>query len=194
LIIFLADHGRYVGAHGFEAHNFGAFEEIYRIPLIMAGPGIPAGATCHALVSIADLCPTLCDLADADRIVVPDSRSMVRLLRNPSLVRREFATGFAEYHGTRFPLMQRILWQDSWKFAFNGFDFDELYGLASDPHEMTNRASDADQRQRLESMMSEIWRWVRDTNDRAIYESHYYSLRFAYVGPNTVPGNTSWNS
>ena len=47
IVIVLSDHGRYVGAHGFDAHNFGAFEEIYKIPLICAGPGIAEGKNEH---------------------------------------------------------------------------------------------------------------------------------------------------
>ncbi len=83
--------------------------------------------------------------------------------------------------------MQRILWRDDWKFVFNGFDFDELYCLDDDPHEMRNRINDADQQPRVESMMAEIWQRVRDTGDRAIHESHYFSMRFATVGPDAAP-------
>ncbi len=186
VVIFLADHGRYVGAHGFDAHNFGAFEEIYKIPLIMAGPGLATGTNCGAQVSIADLGATICGLAGAEPIAVADSRSFQSMLGAPDIIPHAFETGYAEYHGTRFPLMQRILWQGDWKFVFNGFDFDELYNLDDDPHEMRNLAGDADQRQRIESMMSEIWRRVRDTGDRAIYESHYFSMRLACVGPDAV--------
>lgn len=183
IVIVLSDHGRYVGAHGFEAHNFGAFEEIYRIPLIVGGPGFANGSECCAPVGIADLCPTICELAGAESIDVPDSRSFGDLLKSPGKPESEFESGYAEYHGTRFPLMQRVLWRDGWKFVFNGFDFDELYDLQNDPHEMTNLAQAAEHRSRVESMMSEVWRRVRDTGDRAIHESHYYSMRFACVGP-----------
>ncbi len=186
VVIFVADHGRYVGAHGFDAHNFGAFEEIYRIPLIVAGPGIAAGADCDAQVSIADLGATFCDLGGAEPFAAADSRSFRTLLNQPAAIPAEFEIGYAEYHGTRFPLMQRVLWQGPWKFVFNGFDFDELYNLKNDPHEMTNRIDDPDQRPRVESMMTEIWRKVRDTGDRAIHESHYFSMRFASVGPDAV--------
>lgn len=186
VVLFLADHGRYVGAHGFDAHNFGAFEEIYRIPLVMAGPGIAAGTTCQAPVGIGDLCPTLCALGHAAAIDVPDSRPLLPLLRDPAAQRPEFATGYAEYHGTRFPLMQRVLWRDEWKFVFNGFDFDELYNLRDDPHELSNLAGDESHRALVESLMADVWRWVRDTGDRAIHESHYYSMRFAAVGPNAA--------
>jgi arylsulfatase A-like enzyme len=187
VVVFLADHGRYVGAHGFDAHNFGAFEEIYRIPLILAGPGIARDAPCDALVSIADLGATLCELGGAPPIGAADSRSFQRLLGRPHAAPPGFETGYAEYHGTRFPLMQRILWHGGWKFVFNGFDFDELYDLAEDPHEMHNRAGDPGQRERIEWMMSEVWRRVRDTGDRAIHESHYFSMRLACVGPDAAP-------
>jgi choline-sulfatase len=134
-------------------------------------------------VSIADVGVTLCELGTAEPIDVPDSRSFHPLLQDPSGVAPQFEIGYAEYHGTRFPLMQRILWQGDWKFVFNGFDFDELYNLRDDPQEVTNRAAEPGQQQRIESMMSEIWRRVRDTGDRAIHESHYFSMRLACVGP-----------
>jgi len=184
IVVMLSDHGRYVGAHGFEAHNFGPFEEIYRIPLIMAGPDIAAGVTCTAPVSIADLCPTLCELGGGQPIDVADSRSFVSLLSDPTANPPEFASGFAEYHGTRFSLTQRIVWRDNWKFVFNGFDYDELYDLSADPSEMQNLARDPAQSSRVEAMMSDVWDWIRRTGDRAILETHYYSMRLATVGPN----------
>jgi len=187
IVVFLSDHGRYVGAHGFDAHNFGAFEEIYRIPLIFAGPGTAAGAMCEARVSIADVGATLCDLGGTTPFSQPDSRSFHELLRRPQSAGPEFQTGYAEYHGTRFPLMQRILWQGDWKFIFNGFDFDELYNLREDPAEMHNRVQEPQQSSRVRSMMAEIWQRIRDTGDRTILESHYFSMRFACVGPD-APG------
>lgn len=186
VVIFVSDHGRYVGSHGYDAHNFGAFEEIYRIPLIIAGPGIAESPQTSAQVSIADLAPTICELAGAEPIDVPDSQSFAKLLGEPDRASPDFGTGYAEYHGTRFSLAQRILWQDGWKFVFNGFDFDELYNLTDDPHETRNLISHADQQQRVESMMTGIWRRVRETNDRAILESHYFSMRFACVGPDAA--------
>lgn len=184
IIIVTADHGRYVGAHGFDAHNFGPFEEIYRIPLIMAGPGIAGGQETAGLMNLQDLCPTLLELSGSKSIVTPDSKSVVPLLSSPNNIPEEFNTAYGEYHGTRFNLAQRILWQGDWKFVFNGFDFDELYDLANDPHESTNLATLAEHRGRCESMMREIWRIIRETGDRTLNETHYYSMRIGCVGPN----------
>lgn len=183
-VIVTADHGRYVGAHGFDAHNFGPFEEIYRIPLIMAGPGIAEGRETDALVGLQDLCPTLLEITGSDPIDVPDSKSFATLLADPSTHEAEFNRAYGEYHGTRFNLAQRILWEDDWKFVFNGFDFDELYHLKDDPHEMTNLAARPEHRERVRAMMAGIWSIVRETGDRAIEESHYYSMRIGCIGPN----------
>jgi len=180
----LADHGRYVGAHGFDAHNIGAFEEIYRIPLVMAGPGLAADAASDALVGIQDLCPTLLELSGAEPIEAADSNSFASLLAEPGETPDVFREGFAEYHGSRFPLAQRILWEGQWKFVFNGFDFDELYDLENDPDEMINLAGEESQRGRVRAMMSKIWNRLRDTNDRTLLETHYFSLRLGVIGPN----------
>ena len=184
LVIITADHGRYVGAHGWDAHNFGPFEEIYRIPLIVSGPGIAMAAETNAYVSLIDLCPTLLELTGNEPFDIPDSKSIAPLLANPKEHEASFKTAYGEYHGTRFNLTQRILWQGDWKFAFNGFDFDELYNLRDDPHEMTNLIDRPEHAERIRDMMADIWKIVRDTADRAIEETHYYSMRMACVGPN----------
>ncbi len=183
IIVMLSDHGRYVGAHGFDAHNFGPFEEIYNIPLIIAGPMIPSNVECSALVGIQDIGPTLLELSHSEPIDVPDSNSFAALLENPSANDPRFQTGYAEYHGTRFPLAQRILWQGPWKYVFNGFDFDELYNLADDPNEMTNLINFPEHQTLCTELMTEIWRKIKDTSDRALWESHYFSMRLARVGP-----------
>ena len=189
VVFVTADHGRYVGAHGWDAHNFGPFEEIYRVPLIANGPGIAARKQTNALVSLIDLCPTLLELAGAEPIDAPDSRSLAPLLVDPRPHEGDFNTHYGEYHGTRFNLTQRILWRGDWKFVFNGFDFDELYHLKTDPHEMTNLINHPEHEPRIRAMMAGIWQKVRDTSDRAIEQTHYYSMRMACVGPNVAdPG------
>lgn len=183
IVAVLSDHGRYVGAHGFDMHNFGAFEEIYRIPLIISGPGVAEGFSSDALVSIADVCPTLLELCGAAQIGAPDSRSFAPVLADPVGKSHLFDTGYAEYNGGRFIFTQRVLWKGDWKFVFNGFDFDELYNLADDPSEMTNLANDPAYQDQVERMMAGVWQIARDTNDNILVQTHYSPMRFAAVGP-----------
>jgi len=186
VVIVLSDHGRYVGAHGLDAHNFGAFEEIYNVPLIVAGPGVAQGAVTDALVSLPDLCPTILELTGARSIQVPDSRSFAPLLTDPAGQASSYNTCYAEYYGNRFLMTQRILWQGPWKFVFNGFDHDELYNLDEDPHELKNLGQDPAHEGKRREMMAGVWQRVRDTGDRALLETHYSPMRFGIVGPDAA--------
>ena len=183
VIIVTSDHGKYVGAHGFDAHNFGAFEEIYRIPLIVSGPGISEQVTTTARVGLHDLGETITSLASAESLGVADSRSFIDVLYAPRQNEGAFTTGFSEYHGTRFPLMQRVVWDGPWKFIWNGFDFDELYHLEKDPYEMNNLASEDVYRPQIHKLTEMIWDRIKETNDHTLLNAHYYSMRFAMHGP-----------
>ena len=66
---------------------------------------------------------------------------------------------------------------------FNGFDFDELYDLETDPDELTNLIDHPEQQERADAMMRKIWERIQETGDRTIEESHYFSLRLGRVGP-----------
>ena len=190
IVIVTADHGRYVGSHGFDAHNCGPFEEIYRVPLIATGPGISSGSESSAIVSLMDLCPTILELTGSDPIDNIDAASFapVLSLSSEATLPSGFENRFAEYHGTRFRLTQRILWEGDWKFVFNGFDHDELYDLANDPSETRNLAREPNQQDRVQAMLRTLWGYLQDTGDRTLLESHYYSMRIAEVGPKAARG------
>ena len=183
IIIFTSDHGELLGAHGLYCKNISAFEEIYNIPLIVAGPGIAEGQVTNARVGIHDLCPTLLELARADAIDVQDSRSFLPVLCEPQKAEKDFSRGFAEYNGTRYQLTQRITWDDHWKFIHNGFAEDELYNLRDDPFEMKNLAGDPDYQDQVRKMCVLMWRYIRETGDRVLLDTHYRGLRVAPFGP-----------
>ena len=184
IVIFTGDHGELLGAHGLYCKNISGFEEVYNIPMVMAGPGIAALGTVDARVGLHVLCPTILDLVGAEPLpdLDPDSRSFAPLLKDPSLA-PSYRSGYAEYYGGRYRLTQRIYWEDDWKLVFNGFDYDELYNLSRDPFEMHNLASDRAYEDRLRHMLASLWRRVRDSKDRALWNSHYAGLRLAPFGP-----------
>ncbi len=58
-IIYTSDHGDACGAHGLRAKLPCAYEEVMGVPLIVKGPGIPAGTTTNALATHIDLAATI---------------------------------------------------------------------------------------------------------------------------------------
>ncbi len=183
IVVFTADHGEHLGAHGLYCKNFGAGEEVYNIPLIVAGPGVTAGAVTDARVGLHDLCQTLLELAGCETFDVPDSRSFANVLREGPGSDPAWQTGYAEFYGGRMILTQRVVWDGPWKFVFNGFDFDELYNLNDDPHEMTNLAERPDCQDRLRKMTARLWRTLETTGDSSLLNSEYPILRVAPFGP-----------
>ena len=57
IVLFIADHGEYLGGHGLIKKMVWPYEELWRIPFIASVPGGPAGI-CRTPVSLLDLTPT----------------------------------------------------------------------------------------------------------------------------------------
>lgn len=186
IVVVTSDHGEALGAHGLYCKNFSAFEEIYTIPMITAGPGIAQNMVTDARVGLHDLCPTILELSGSPPIDHPDSRSFAPVLRDPKSHEAGHTTGYAEYFGGRMILTQRVVWDGPWKFVFNGFDFDELYNLDDDPGEMVNLAERPESRQTMRHMCERMWRQVRLTGDHSLLNSKYPPLRVAPYGPNIL--------
>jgi len=182
MIILTTDHGEMLGAHGLYCKNISASEEVYNIPLVMSGPGICEGIVSGARVGLHDLCQTILELSGLDVFNVPDSRSFAEIFQNPQM-EAEYKKGYAEYFGSRIMLTQRIVWDGSWKFVFNGFDYDELYDLDDDPYEMNNLIDDPEYENVVKRLCKQMWDSIRKTNDYSLYRSNYPILRVAPFGP-----------
>lgn len=180
LVVFTSDHGDYLGAHGLLFKGAPAFEEAYRVPLIMRGPGVVPGVAVPGPVSLLDLPRTLVRLLLGEEFDCQGAELTGHLTGAGVGAAGE---AFAEFHGQRFRYTQRVLWRGSWKYVMNGFDEDELYDLAADPGELRNLAADPEHRAALQDMVRRMWRWVRDTGDETLAEAHYGMFRFLPLGP-----------
>jgi arylsulfatase A-like enzyme len=80
-VFFASDNGLLMGEHRAVGRKNNHYEESIRVPLMVRGPGVPAGQViAHPVLNI-DLAPTFAELA---RISIPDSvdgRSFAPLLR-----------------------------------------------------------------------------------------------------------------
>ena len=167
IIIFTSDHGEALSSHGIYAKNLAAFEEIYRIPMIISGPEIQKDKLSKDLVSSMDLCPTILDLLEQKEIKNIDSESFKKILCTDEV--NTIDKSFSEYDGTRLQLKQRVLWYKNLKYIFNGFDYDELYDLESDPHELKNLIDSDNHKEERQMMIKLYWEELKKNGDHSLY-------------------------
>ena len=66
-VIFSSDNGYHMGQHMLMAGKQTAFDTDINVPLIVVGPGVPAGVVDDHVVENIDLCPTFAELGGAPR-------------------------------------------------------------------------------------------------------------------------------
>jgi arylsulfatase A-like enzyme len=75
--VFSSDNGYHMGEHNLMPGKQTAFDTDIRVPLIVAGPDVPAGRTVSAMMSSIDLAPTFLQLAGAEPTAAQDGVSML---------------------------------------------------------------------------------------------------------------------
>ncbi|MBM4243507.1 MAG: sulfatase [Deltaproteobacteria bacterium] len=128
LVVLLSDHGEAFGEHGAVDHGYAGHQEQLRIPLVLRGPGIPAGLRVDAPSSIVDVAPTVVALAGAAPLAAAQGTSLAAAFTGHDLPRHRplFFSWLAKgAQGVR---------HGAWKYlrADHGH---ELFDLASDPGE-----------------------------------------------------------
>ncbi len=83
-IVFSSDNGYHLGQHRLLYGKQTAFDTDIRVPLIVAGPGVPAGKVMHQVVENTDLYPTFAQLGGATIAPSVEGRSLVPLLHPTS--------------------------------------------------------------------------------------------------------------
>jgi arylsulfatase A-like enzyme len=180
IIVFCSDHGDFMGAHRLLTKGIPPFEEAYRVPLIMSGPGIPTNRQIHKITSLLDLAPTLVALIDNGEFS-GHGRSLMPLIRSDDSEWESEA--YAEMHGQRFAYTQRLLWRDRYKYVFNTIGEDEFYDLKADPLELRNLAQELHYQEIIETMAARMWEIMHETDDFNMLNAQDPMYRYAPVGP-----------
>ncbi|HOY56912.1 MAG TPA: sulfatase-like hydrolase/transferase [Verrucomicrobiota bacterium] len=181
LIVYAADNGLALGSHGLLGKQ-SVFEHSTRVPLILAGPGIPPGKSTTALTSLVDVFPTLCDVLGVPQPSGLEGESLRPL-----------------WEGTRdrirdsvfLPFMQtqRAVRDERWKLiVYPKIGHAQLFDLQTDPHEITNlvdRPEHAPQIARLRLLMKQWQARVGDALE--IPDSHKQPDPIDLTGRPRVP-------
>ena len=84
-LIFTSDNGFMQGQHRLHQGKFAPYEPSIQVPLMISGPGIPAGGHPRALVWNGDITSTILDAAHAQPGLQQDGRSLLPFARDPNL-------------------------------------------------------------------------------------------------------------
>ena len=118
-VAVVGDHGEMLGDHGEDQHGLLLFRGARRVPLILAGPGIPAGRREECLVRTADVAPTLLALAGAPVPAGLDGATLVgaTLLGRKVCGRTSYSESFLPFFAYKwFPL--RALSDDRFLYLY----------------------------------------------------------------------------
>ncbi len=137
VVIAVGDHGEGLGEHGEDEHGLLLYNPVMRVPMILAGPGREDGPReIAALLSTADIFPTIIDLFGGKAPARTGGRSFAPALRGERMVDGEI------YLETEFPFTEygwsplAGLVSGEWKYI--RAPREELYNLAEDPGENVN--------------------------------------------------------
>ena len=98
-IVFSSDNGYHMGQHGLLRGKQTAFDTDIRVPLIVAGPGVPGGTIVSQVAQNVDLYPTFVELAGAKPDRPIDGHSLVGLLHPTTTHSRWRTVALVEHHG-----------------------------------------------------------------------------------------------
>ena len=154
IVLFTSDHGEMLGERGLW-YKMNYFEGGARVPLIVSSPGRFAPRRVDAAVSLADLTPTLVDLAGGDSGALEatlDGRSLVPHLETG--VGRDEAIGEYCAEGAIAPVV--MIRRGRWKFIHSAPDPDMLFDLVADKGERRNLAADPAHAATLAAFRAEV--------------------------------------
>ena len=141
IVILLADHGEMLGERGLW-YKMSFFEPACRVPLVVHAPGLFTAGRCAAPVSLADILPTLAEIAGDGRApdyATPlDGHSLLPHLSGGMEQHDVLGEYLAE--GAVAPIV--MVRRGANKFIHSPADPDQLYDLRDDPDERLNLAAD----------------------------------------------------
>jgi N-acetylglucosamine-6-sulfatase len=98
-IVFTSDNGYHLGQHRLDRGKQTAFDTDIRVPLIVAGPGVPANRVVTQVAQNVDLYPTFLQLAGETPGAAVDGHSLVPLLHPATSPATWRTVALVEHHG-----------------------------------------------------------------------------------------------
>ena len=165
VIIFTADHGDCMGAHRLIEKGEFMYDEIYRIPLVVAHPGCERPGTAND--DFYYLHELMCSALDIAGLEVPDhldgASFLPAMLGHDEPNEREEVYCVFDRHFT--VANQRMVRTRTHQFTFNSCDTGELYDLIEDPYQLNNLYGHADYESIRTDLIARMEHHMQTLND-----------------------------
>jgi choline-sulfatase len=154
-VVYTSDHGDNTGCRGLWGKST-MYEESVGVPLVVAGPDIPAGAVVDTPVNLLDLYPFIMTCAgEHDASTVTADHPGGDLAAIIADAERDRAV-FSEYHGMGSKTAAYMIRKGAHKLVYYTDYPPQLFDLSSDPEELVDLAAQANARPILDDLMAEL--------------------------------------
>lgn len=129
IVVFLSDHGEFLGDHGIPAKAPFLLDCMLHVPCLIKVPDVEA-KDCDALMASIDLFPTLSKLANLSVPECVQGRDLQPVWKGVDVGRDCVLSEAVD---------KRCIRTQEWKYIhYPGKDYGELYNVVDDPHELNN--------------------------------------------------------
>jgi arylsulfatase A-like enzyme len=142
-VIVAGDHGEGFGEHGTYDHGWDLYREVLHVPLLVAGPGIPAGQRISDVAELREVFPTVIELARG-KVTAPVERASLCRYWRAGKVPEAHAPVLAELipdTPDRSPDAVLSLCDARWHYLVDARGHAQLFDWQADPAEQHNLAA-----------------------------------------------------
>ncbi|UQZ86137.1 Arylsulfatase [Paenibacillus konkukensis] len=164
IVVYTADHGLALGRHGLMGKQ-NLYDSSVRIPLIVAGSGVPEGAVVADLTCQIDIFPTICELTGTPVPETVEGRSLAAAMRGSDDGRRAKV-------GAAYKELQRMIKDERWKLIRytktadgQGTDKLQLFDLQEDPWEINDLSGLPEYADKVEELLYKLRKWQEEVGD-----------------------------
>ncbi len=160
IVVFCADSGVARGSHGLIGKQ-NLYEHSLRVPLIIRGPGIPAGKQTDAMCYLFDVLPTLGALCAVKGPKTSEGIDLSQTLRDPKhAARQELVFGYRQ--------VQRAIRDDRWKLIrYPQVNRTQLFDLQNDPQEKNDLYGKSESAAKAADQLARLQKALEDYGDKA---------------------------
>ncbi len=159
LIFLTSDHGLAIGRHGLMGKQ-NMYDHSMRVPLLIAGPGIPKGKKVDEDVFLQDIMATALDVAKIKKPEFVEFNSLLPLVQN-----KEPKSELNGVYGAYLEL-QRMIRKDGFKLiVYPKANKILLFDLIKDPEEVNNLAEKVAYSFKVKSLLEELKQLQKEYED-----------------------------